>query len=179
MGAAVDPESAIIYIPSSDTISVPVVVETNPDDSSLRYRRISYGGTRGPQGLPLLKPPYSTITAIDMNKGEILWQVPNGDRSPNIENNPAVIGLDLPPLGGGGRNPILATPNLLIHAQNYQDGPLLVARNKTSGEEEGAIIMPSRAIAAPITYESNGKQYIVIALLTEPTPRLFAWKLPD
>ena len=179
MGAAVDPQSAIIYIPSSDSISVPVVVETNPDDSSLRYRRISYGGTRGPHGLPLLKPPYSTITAIDMNKGEILWQVPNGTRSPNVENNPALVGLDLPPLGGGGRNPILATPNLLIHAQNYQDGPLLIARNKASGEEEGAIIMPARSIAAPITYEINGEQYIVAALLTDPTPRLFAWKLPD
>ena len=179
MGAAVDPQSAIIYIPSSDSISVPVVVETNPDDSSLRYRRISYSGTRGPHGLPLLKPPYSTITAIDMNKGEILWQVPNGTRSPNVENNPALVGLDLPPLGGGGRNPILATPNLLIHAQNYQDGPLLIARNKASGEEEGAIIMPARSIAAPITYEINGEQYIVAALLTDPTPRLFAWKLPD
>jgi quinoprotein glucose dehydrogenase len=179
MGAAVDPESSVIYIPSSDTISVPVVVETNPDDSSLLYRRISYSGTRGPHGLPLLKPPYSTITAIDMNAGEILWQVPNGNRSQRVEENPALNGLELPPLGGGGRNPILATPNLLIHAQNYQDGPLLIARNKITGEEEGAIIMPARSIAAPITYESNGEQYIVSALLTEPAPRLFAWKIPD
>ena len=179
MGAAVDPESSVIYIPSSDTISVPVVVETNPDDSSLLYRRISYSGTRGPHGLPLLKPPYSTITAIDMNAGEILWQVPNGNRSQSVEENPALNGLELPPLGGGGRNPILATSKLLIHAQNYQDGPLLIARNKITGEEEGAIIMPARSIAAPITYESNGEQYIVSALLTEPAPRLFAWKIPD
>lgn len=179
MGAAVDPETSIIYIPSSDSISVPVVVETNPEESTLRFRRISYGGTRGPQGLPLLKPPYSTITAIDMNRGEIVWQVPNGDRAPNLENNPAVEGLDLPPLGGGGRNPILATPTLLVHAQNYQDGPLMVARDKATGEELGAIIMPARAIAAPMTYEHQDKQYIVVAVLTEPAPRLFAWALPD
>ena len=179
MGAAVDPDTGIIYIPSSDSISVPVVVETNPDESTLRYRRISYGGTRGPQGLPLLKPPYATITAIDMNRGEIIWQVPNGDHAPNIENNPAVEGLELPPLGGGGRNPILATPSMLVHAQNYQDGPLLVTRDKATGEELGAIIMPARAIAAPMTYQHDNKQYIVVAVLTEPSPRLFAWALPD
>jgi hypothetical protein len=114
-----------------------------------------------------------------MNAGEILWQVPNGNRSQSVEENPALNGLELPPLGGGGRNPILATSKLLIHAQNYQDGPLLIARNKITGEEEGAIIMPARSIAAPITYESNGEQYIVSALLTEPAPRLFAWKIPD
>jgi len=179
MGAAVDPETGILYVPSSDSISVPVVVETNPDESTLRYRRISYAGARGPEGLPLLKPPYSTITAIDMNRGEILWQVPNGNRAPNVENNPAVEGIDLPPLGGGGRNPILATPSMLVHAQNYQDGPLMIARDKDSGEELGAIIMPARAIAAPMTYEVDGKQFIVVAVLTEPTPRLFAWALPN
>ena len=178
MGAAVDPESAVIYIPSSDSISVPVVVETDPEDSSLRYRRISYGGTRGPRGLPLLKPPYSTITAIDMNRGEILWQVPNGDRAPNVENNPALEGIDLPPLGGGGRHPIVATPNFLVHAQNYQDGSLLVARDKATGEELGSIEIPARAIAAPIMYQAAGNQYLVIAVLTEPAPQLIAWKLP-
>ena len=178
MGAAVDPENAVIYIPSSDSISVPVVVETDPEDSSLRYRRISYGGTRGPRGLPLLKPPYSTITAIDMNRGEILWQVPNGDRAPNVENNPALEGIDLPPLGGGGRHPIVATPNFLVHAQNYQDGPLLVARDKATGEELGSIEIPARAIAAPIMYQAAGNQYLVIAVLTEPAPQLIAWKVP-
>ena len=178
MGAAVDPESAVIYIPSSDSISVPVVVETDPEESSLRYRRISYGGTRGPRGLPLLKPPYSTITAIDMNRGEILWQVPNGDRAPNVENNPALEGIDLPPLGGGGRHPIVATPNFLVHAQNYQDGPLLVARDKATGEELGSIEIPARAIAAPIMYQAAGNQYLVVAVLTEPAPQLIAWKVP-
>ena len=178
MGAAVDPESAVIYIPSSDSLSVPVVVETDPEDSSLRYRRISYGGTRGPRGLPLLKPPYSTITAIDMNRGEILWQVPNGDRAPNVENNPALEGIDLPPLGGGGRHPIVATPNFLVHAQNYQDGSLLVARDKATGEELGSIEIPARAIAAPIMYQAGGNQYLVVAVLTEPAPQLIAWKVP-
>jgi len=178
MGAAVDPENAVIYIPSSDSISVPVVVETDPEESSLRYRRISYGGTRGPRGLPLLKPPYSTITAIDMNRGEILWQVPNGDRAPNVENNPALEGIDLPPLGGGGRHPIVATPNFLVHAQNYQDGSLLVARDKATGEELGSIEIPARAIAAPIMYQAAGNQYLVIAVLTEPAPQLIAWKVP-
>ena len=113
-----------------------------------------------------------------MDRGEILWQVPNGDRAPNVEKNPALEGIDLPPLGGGGRHTIVATPNFLVHAQNYQDGPLLVARDKATGEELGSIEIPARAIAAPIMYQAAGNQYLVVAVLTEPAPQLIAWKVP-
>ena len=104
--------------------------------------------------------------------------MPNGARAPNVENNPVLEGIDLPPLGGGGRNPIVATPSMLIHAQNYQDGPLLIARDKATGDEFGSIDIPARAIAAPITYQAMGNQYLVVAVLTEPAPQLIAWKLP-
>ena len=179
MGAAVDPETGMLYVPSSDSISVPIVRETDPDESTLRFRRFSYGGARGPQGLPLLKPPYATITAIDMNTGDILWRVANGDRSPNVNNHPALEGIDLPPLGGGGRNPILVTPNMLIHAQNYSDGARLIARDKASGAELASVEMPASARAAPMTYSQDGKQYIVVAVLTNPAPQLIAYALPD
>jgi quinoprotein glucose dehydrogenase len=155
------------------------MVETDPAESTLTYRRISNAGVPGPQGLPILKPPYATITAIDMNTGDILWRAPNGDRFPRVNNHPALQGIDLPPLGGGGRNPILVTPNMLVHAQNYSDGALLVARDKTTGEELTAIPIPAAARAAPMTYSQDGKQYIVIAVLTDPAPQLIAFRLPD
>ena len=179
MGAGVDPENGIIYIPSSDSLTVPIMVETDPAESTLTYRRISNAGVPGPQGLPILKPPYATITAIDMNTGDILWRAPNGDRFPRVENHPALQGIVLPPLGGGGRNPILVTPNMLVHAQNYSDGALLVARDKATGEELTAIPIPAAARAAPMTYSQDGKQYIVIAVLTDPAPQLIAFSLPD
>lgn len=179
MGAGVDPETGILYIPSSDSISVPIVRETDPAESTLRFRRFSYGGTRGPQGLPLLKPPYATITAIDMNSGDILWRVANGDRAPNVENHPALTGIDLPPLGGGGRNPLLVTSELLIHAQNYSDGALLVARDKASGAELASVPLPAAARAAPMTYNQDGRQYIVVAVQSDPAPELVAFALAD
>ncbi|HIF86683.1 MAG TPA: pyrroloquinoline quinone-dependent dehydrogenase [Gammaproteobacteria bacterium] len=179
MGASVDPTTAIIYIPSSDSITVPVMVETDPAQSTLTYRRISNSGIRGPQGLPILKPPYATITAIDMNSGNIVWQVPNGDRFPRAENHPALEGIDLPPMGGGGRNPILVTPTLLVHAQNYSDGALLVARDKAKGAELASIPLPASARAAPMSYEHEGRQYIVVAVLTEAAPQLIAYALPN
>lgn len=72
------------------------------DESSFRYIRLQNRGVVGPRGLPLLKPPYSTIAAFDMNRGEILWQAANGDGMASVENNRALDGVDLPPLGGGG-----------------------------------------------------------------------------
>ncbi|MDA1370534.1 MAG: PQQ-binding-like beta-propeller repeat protein [Proteobacteria bacterium] len=179
MGAGVDPETGMLYVPSSDAIAVPIVRETDPSESTLRFRRFSYGGTRGPQGLPLLKPPYNTITAIDMNTGDIVWRVANGDRAPNVENHPALAGIDLPPLGGGGRNPLLVTPTMLVHAQNYSDGAWLVARDKATGAELATIPLPAAARAAPMTYSQDGRQYIVVAVLSEDAPELIAYALRD
>ena len=157
---------------------MPIVVETDPAESTLRYRRISYGGMRGPEGLPILKPPYATITAIDMNTGDILWRVPNGDGAERVENNPALEGIDLPPLGGGGRHPVLITPTLLIHVQNNGSKNLLIARDKATGSELASIELPAASIAAPMTYLLDGKQYLVVSVITEPVPQLIAFALP-
>ncbi|MBQ13843.1 MAG: pyrroloquinoline quinone-dependent dehydrogenase [Gammaproteobacteria bacterium] len=178
MGAAVDPETGFLYVPSSDSITVPVLIESDPAESTLPYRRIALGGIRGPEGLPILKPPYASITAFNMNTGEIAWRVPNGDGAERIENHPALAGVDLPPLGGGGRNPILATPSMLVHAQNNGSQTKLIARDKATGTELATITTPARSIAAPMTYELDGKQYIVISVLTVPAPQLIAYVLP-
>ncbi|MEQ8954892.1 MAG: PQQ-binding-like beta-propeller repeat protein, partial [Gammaproteobacteria bacterium] len=116
-GAGIDPETAILYVPSSDGVTIPFMGTLGPDESNFNYFRLANQGVAGPQGLPLLKPPYATVTAIDMNRGEIQWQVPNGVGMARVEQHPALQGVDLPPLGGGGRHAVLVTSTLLIHAQ--------------------------------------------------------------
>ena len=142
-GAGIDPEAGVLFVPSSNNPTVPRMVTLPLDESNFNYTRLSNQGVPGPQGLPILKPPYSTVTAYDLNNGEILWQVPNGDGSARVESNPALEGLDLPPLGGGGRHAVLVTKTLLIHGQNTGDGAKLIARDKATGEELAAIDLPA------------------------------------
>jgi quinoprotein glucose dehydrogenase len=177
-GAGIDPETNTLFVPSSNNPTVPIMVNQD-EDSNFNYFRLSNSGVPGPRGLPILKPPYSTITAFDMNNGEILWQVPNGDGSTRIENNPLVAGVDLPPLGGGGRHPVLVTGSLLIHAQNIGDGPRLIARDKATGAELAAIDLPATPGGAPMSYAVDGKQYIALPLLSTPVPELLVLSLPD
>jgi quinoprotein glucose dehydrogenase len=132
-----------------------------------------------PRGLPLFKPPYSRMTAIDMNWGEHAWMQPlgNGDR---IRNHPMLRDLDLPPLGGDGRGGPLLTRTLLISALSAggsDGGPRLVARDKRTGEELGSVDLPAGAIGTPMTYLVDGKQYI--ALTVGAGPQLVAFALPD
>lgn len=177
-GAGIDPEAGVLFIPSSDNPTVPFMGTLELGESNFRYTRVVNQGVRGPQGLPILKPPYSTITAIDMNDGEILWQVANGDGSARVENNPALEGIDLPPLGGGGRHPVLVTSTLLVHAQNTSDGPKLIARDKLNGEELAAIALPGNASAAPMSFSVEGKQYIAISVSGQVAPELIVYALP-
>ena len=124
-GAAVDPETGYLYVPSQNTHSTIRLSEPEPHESvaTLRYvRRSLSAGPVMPQGLPLWKPPYTRMTAIDMNTGEHVWTIPtgNGDR---IRNHPMLRDLDLPPLGGdAGRSGPLVTKTLLIHALSVGGG---------------------------------------------------------
>ncbi|MCP5348825.1 MAG: PQQ-binding-like beta-propeller repeat protein [Gammaproteobacteria bacterium] len=178
-GAGVDPQTGMLYIPSSDGLTVPLMSQLSPDQANISYVRISLGGIRGPQGLPYLKPPYSTITAIDMNTGEIAWQTPNGSGDFDVENHPALQGLDLPPLGGGGRHPVLVTSSLLIHAQDRDDGFVLLARDKATGQELAVVDLPARPRGAPMTYMLDGRQYIGISVASEPVPEFLVLTLPE
>ena len=133
-----------------------------------------------PQGLPLLKPPYSRMTAIDMNTGNHAWSVPtgNGDR---YRLHPRLRHLNLPPLGGdNGSNGPLLTKTLLLYcltAGGTNGGPRLVAYDKASGAELASIDLPSGGIGTPMTYLVDDKQYI--ALTIGGGPRLVAFALPD
>jgi quinoprotein glucose dehydrogenase len=130
------------------------------------------GGPLTVQGLPIVKPPYSRITAIDLDRGEFRWQVPFGATPDNIRNHPALKGLNLPPLGRQGNNSgSLVTKTLLIVGENNygptpsgQRGAMLRAFDKSTGAEVGAVYMPAPQSGSPMTYMANGKQYVVVAV---------------
>ena len=150
----------------------------------------------GPRGLPLFKPPYGRITAIDMNRGEIVWMKPNGD---GPRNHPAIRHLNLGPLGGPGRPAPLATGTLLFIGQgatilpggarvpdgmppeivtNY-GGRLLRAYDKATGAEGGAVYMTAPQSGSPMTYQVNDQQYIVVATSGGgESGALLAYRLP-
>jgi quinoprotein glucose dehydrogenase len=138
-------------------------------------------------GLPMLKPPYGTISAIDMKRGEILWQVPHGETLDTMRNNPALAGLDIPRTGQAGTVGTLVTSTLVIAGepertttQTGESGAMLRAYDKLTGVEVGAVYLPAPQTGSPMTYMLNGEQYIVIAVSdAQHSGELIAFKLPD
>ena len=123
------------------------------------------------QGLPLIKPPYGTISAINLNSGEILWQIAHGDTPDEVRNSPVLKGLDIPRTGQNGIIGVLTTKTLVIAGDplatttpSHSQGALLHAYDKASGKEVGAVFIPAPQSGSPMTYMLNGKQYIVVAV---------------
>ena len=184
-GAAVDPATGYMYVPSRNAFSVHKLTAPEPGlESNLLYMQGVGRNPSMPEGLPLFKPPYSRITAIDMNKGEHAWMVPagNGDR---IRNNPRLKGLNLPPLGGDNTfsGPLLTKTVLMyaLTAGGSTGGPRLVAYDKATGKELASADLPGAAIGTPMTYLANGKQYIAITVqgrTATDIPELVALALP-
>jgi quinoprotein glucose dehydrogenase len=144
------------------------------------------GGGLTVRGLPLVKPPYGRISAIDMNSGNIVWQVAHGETPDNIKNNPALKGLNVPRTGQPGNIGTLVTKTLVIAGEprytttsTGQRGAMLRAYDKSSGKEVGAVYMPAPQSGSPMTYQLAGKQYIVIAVSGgNYSGELIAFKLP-
>ena len=183
-GAAVDPETGVLYVPSVNAHSTIGISAPEPHEqqSTLNYiRRSLSAGPVMPRGLPLWKPPYSRMTAIDMNTGDHAWMTPtgNGDR---IRNHPMLRDLDLPPLGGdAGRTGSLLTRTLLIHALvagGSDGGPRLVAYDKATGAELASLDLPGGALGAPMTYLLDGRQHIALTVGGEVSG-LVAFRLPE
>jgi len=170
-GASVDPETGILYV-ESQSMPIGMAVVPPPGPSDWDYV-INYVPTRGPRGLPLVKPPYRRITAIDLNTGEHVWQIPFGN---GPRNHPALRDLKLGPLGSpygdtvaeGG---ILLTKTLLISylsrrgelGRGAPDGTFLRAFDKATGEFLGEVDVDTRLRGAPMTYMHGGRQYIAVA----------------
>jgi len=119
----------------------------------------------------LVKPPYGKITALDLNKGTLVWQIAHGDTADNIKSNPALKGLTLPRLGRQGRLGVLTTKTLLIAGEggfvttaNGQRGAMFRAYDKATGKDAGAVYMPAPQTGSPMTYLLNGRQYITVAI---------------
>jgi quinoprotein glucose dehydrogenase len=126
-------------------------------------------GNINPRGLPFMKPPYGRLTAIDLDRGDILWQVAHGETPDNVRNNPALKGLNIPRTGQAGAVGALVTKTLVIIGEplattlpNRPRGAMLRAYDKKTGKEVGAVYMPAPQSGTPMTYQLNGKQYIVV-----------------
>ena len=182
-GAGVDPETGLLYVPSQNRFSVLSFYQPDPaEGATMNITQAAFGtGPQPamPQGLPLFKPPYTRMTAIDLNAGEISWMQPNGDGD-RYRNHPMLRDLDLPPLGGDGRGGPLVTKTLLISALSAggtSGGPRLLARDKATGEIVGSVDLPAGAIGTPMTYMADGRQYIGVTV--GGGPRLLALALPE
>ncbi|HUR32584.1 MAG TPA: PQQ-binding-like beta-propeller repeat protein [Vicinamibacterales bacterium] len=124
-----------------------------------------------PQGLPLLKPPYGQITAIDMNTGEFMWQTPHGETPDAVRNHPALQGLNVPRTGQAAATGVLVTKTLVIAGDpqatvtaGHPRGAMLRAYDKASGREVGAVYMAAPQSGTPMTYRVDGRQYIVVPI---------------
>jgi quinoprotein glucose dehydrogenase len=129
------------------------------------------GGAPNVQGLPLLKPPYGRITAIDLNKGDLVWQIAHGETPDNIRNHAALKGLSIPRTGRQGRIGTLVTRTLLIAGEggffttpSGQRGAMLRAYDKATGREVGEVFMPAPQTGSLMTYSLSGRQYIVVPI---------------
>ena len=121
----------------------------------------------GPGGLPLLKPPYTRMTAYNLNTGEIAWQVPTGMGTDAVRNNPLLKGLNLPALGGqGGLGGPLLTKTLLVYGLTVgRSAGQLVAYDKKTGATLGETALPAPPLGTPMTWMQDGKQHIALTLL--------------
>lgn len=196
-GAAFDPDTQMLYVPSITAPFVADILKGDPARTNLNYISGVRAYPPGPQGLPLLKPPYGRITAIDLKAGEIRWQVAHGD---GPRDHPLLKPLNLPPLGNPGRGGIVATKTLLFigegdfamvraGARLPPEMPMSIApgaggrKFRALDKATGAVVweteLPAGTTGAPITYMHQGKQFIVVAIGgLEHEPEFVALSLP-
>jgi quinoprotein glucose dehydrogenase len=199
-GGALDPETNIFYTYSfTNAVSIGLINDPAKSDMAFVLGRASNpnaapgapAGGEGAsgvtvQGLPLIKPPYGRITALDLNKGTLVWQVAHGETPDAIRNHPALKGVSIPRTGRtNGRIGTLVTKSLVIAGEPGFNGTpngrgaMLRAYDKATGQDAGAVYMPAPQTGSPMTYMLNGKQYIVVAVSGAGySGELLAYRLP-
>lgn len=211
-GGALDPETGILYVSSITNPDSLAVGVADPKRSDMGYvgvpgsaragatkagelqggqpRYTGEGPARpniGPQGLPLIKPPWGRITAIDLNTGDHVWMIANGDAPDAVKNHPAMKGIDLSKAGKPERSPLLVTKTLLFGADGsglFNAGPggggkIFRAIDKKTGAVIHEMALPASTTGVPMTYMINDRQYIVVATGARGTPaELIALALP-
>jgi quinoprotein glucose dehydrogenase len=198
-GGSYDPETHVFYAPSQRSVSVMGLVPGTPDMTDMNFvqgsaltgiRRTGGAGSEAAQdrstggpaaelaagslvidGLAIIKPPYGSITAINLDRGEIQWQVAHGETPDEIRNHPLLKGLTIPRTGRAGNFGVLVTKTLVVAGEagtfttpQGQKGAMLRAYNKATGQEVGAVYMAAQQSGTPMTYMLDGRQYIVVAI---------------
>ena len=185
-GSAVDPETGRLFVPSQTRLRTVELIPYEAPATTGYFTDPWAEPIPGPDGLPIVKPPYKRVTAFDLNSGEQLWMTPHGD---GPRNHPRLRGLNLPALGGGAgmhHGGALVTKSMLFvnsggrNVETMDDvGPTLTGYDKDTGDYLGSINLPSMPAGNPISYEHEDKQYIVLAIGgRRDLPELIALALP-
>jgi len=188
-GTVADPETGIMYVASVKSCTGIVMVPGNERDDGSPNRSTGTtivdwvqgpgGGLGSIDGLPILKPPYGRITAIDMNTGEHLWWIPNGNTPDRIANHPLLAGLDIGNTGQASHATALVTRSLLMYGEGRSGTPQFHAVDKWTGEPVGTIALPAPSTTAPMSYMHEGAQYIIVPIGGGGHPAaLAAYRLP-
>jgi quinoprotein glucose dehydrogenase len=176
-GAAADPDTGILYIPSGSAPMVVTLLEADPAKSNFDYIRGGNGSAPTPGGLPLTKPPYGRITAINLNTGEHEWMVAHGEgvRARII----AAGALDPGPVGSPSRTGPLLTKTLLFVAQEDNGRYVLRAYDKLNGAVLHEIELPLPPGGTPMSYSARGSQFVAIAVGAGTDSRILSFALPQ
>ena len=186
-GAAFDAETGLLFVKSSEN---PTLIKIDKFDLKVSsgnpfakfndadYVRVDGASLTFRDGLPLQKPPYAHLTAIDLNRGEIRWRVPFGKGSNLIRNHPALKGVNIPArLGTIGPPGAIVTKSGLVFIGGADDA--LYAFDKNTGEELWNGPLPRRTSGTPMTYRSRaGRQFVVITTGGGTDAALVAFALP-
>ena len=191
-GGSVDPETGIFY-QFSFTNVVSLGLVHDPERSDMDFIRGNPSGVAprdrslNIRGLPLVKPPWGRISAIDLKTGDIIWQIAHGETPDNVREHPDLQGVTIPRTGRPGRVGTLITKTLVIAGEggtfttpSGEVGAMLRAYDKATGVEVGEVYMPASVSGSPMTYMHDGAQYIVLAVSGGGHPgELLAYRLPD
>jgi quinoprotein glucose dehydrogenase len=176
-GGTVDPLTGILYVTSQISPTVEGLMPPT-EGVTVDYMLIPQE-TLSVDGLPAIKPPYGQISAIDLNRGEMLWQIANADTPEEIADHPALAGLELDRTGRANRVGLLATRTLLFAGEGGGGRPVFRAHNKATGKILAEIDLPATQTGMPMSYMVDGIQYIVIAVASKGYPaELVALRLP-
>ncbi len=177
-GAAFDPTTGMMYVPVRMRWSAVGVTKGNPANTNYAYTQSNNHTVAGPKGLPIMKPPYAELVAIDMNRGEQVWRRPVGSAPDSVRNNPALKGLNLD-FDNMGQFDIRPGPllikDLIFMGESgtisaSRGGEALKAYDKKTGRIVWQMPLPTLSTGAPMTYLHKGRQYIVIAVSAPGKP---------
>lgn len=159
-----DPVTGVNFIPSNTSISKLALRAPDPEESDMDYFSAGLRAPRVFGEIPLVRPPWGRITAVDMNTGDHVWMAPNGDTPQAIKDLPQLAGVDLPRTGKATRIGSLVTSTLLFAGEGFGGDPYLHAYDKATGEVVASIELPAAQSGMPMTYMHNDVQYLIMTV---------------